>query len=152
MARSRNVLTRAERLTQLVIAAAKKRVWIANAYFLPSPGLLELLTEKARAGVDVRVMTPSDTTDHKEVLALQRRRYDDLKKAGVHVYEYQPSMFHPKTMLVDESISVVGSINLDKLSQDWLEEGSMVVYDPAFAKKLEANWVEDETFCKKVVE
>ena len=144
-------LTRAERLTQLMIAAATKRVWIANAYFMPSPGLTELITRKAQAGVDVRVMTPSDSTDHKEILAMQRRRYDELKKAGVKVFEYQPTMFHPKTMVVDDHLAIIGSINLDKLSQDWLEEGSLVVYDVDFVKALVADWNKDIEHCKAVV-
>lgn len=143
-------LTRAERLTQVTMAAAKRRLWLANAYFLPSPGMLDLLREKATSGVDVRVMTPSDTTDHPEILAMQRARYDDLLAAGVRIFEYQPTMFHSKTMLVDEALSVVGSINLDRLSQDWLEEGSLVVYDRGFAKQMEADWLADTAHCKEV--
>jgi cardiolipin synthase A/B len=143
-------VTKAERLSQLMIAAAKERVWIGNAYFLPSPGMFELLIDKRREGVDVRVMTPSDSTDHPEVLALQRGRYPELLEAGVRIFEYRPTMYHPKTMLVDDALSVVGSINFDKLSQDWLEEGSLVVHDQGFAAAMERDWLQDATWCREV--
>lgn len=137
-------VTQAERLTHLAIAAAKQRVWIGNAYFAPSPGLKELIKQKRQHGVDVRFMGPSQKTDHPELLFMQRRHYDSLLAAGVRCFEYQPGMFHGKVMLVDESIAVVGSINLDKLSQDILDEGTLVVFDPAFVKKLETAWEEDQ--------
>lgn len=144
-------ISRAERVTQLMISVAKKRVWIGNAYFLPSPGLLDLLSEKVREGVDVRVMTVSGATDHPEVLMQQRTQYHSLLEAGVRIYEYQPTMFHPKTMLVDDQLSMVGSINFDKLSQDWLEEGSLVIHDRAFAKKLELDWEADTLLCHEIL-
>ncbi len=130
--------------------AAKHRVWIGNAYFLPSPGLTELLLDKRRQGVDVRFMGPGKKTDHPEVLALQRRHYAPLLEAGVRIFEYEPSMFHAKVMLIDDALSVVGSINLDKLSQDLLDEGSLTVFDGAFAKKIEQAWLDDEARCYEV--
>ncbi len=99
-------LTRAERLIQLVIASATRRVWIANAYFVPSPGVVELLLEKKRQGVDVRIMAPSDATDHKQVLREQRATYPKLLAGGVRIWEYQPSLLHSKTMLADDHLSI----------------------------------------------
>ena len=143
-------VTQAERLTHLAIGAAKKRVWIGNAYFAPSPGLKELLKEKRLHGVDVRFMGPSQKTDHPEILFMQRKHYKSLLRAGVRCFEYQPSMFHGKVMLIDDHIAVIGSINLDKLSQDILDEGTLVVWDPAFVKKLEAAWEEDQKFSDEI--
>ena len=54
---------------------------------------------------------------------IQRRLYPKLEKSGVTAYEYLPSMMHAKTMLIDDRLSVVGSMNLDFLSMEWLEEG-----------------------------
>jgi cardiolipin synthase A/B len=58
-------LTRAERLTQLMVRAARKRLWIAQAYFTPNDALTELLVDRARGGVDVRVLAPGDKNDHR---------------------------------------------------------------------------------------
>ncbi|MBL8953150.1 MAG: Cardiolipin synthetase [Myxococcaceae bacterium] len=143
-------ITQAERLTHLAIAAAQKRLWVGNAYFVPSPGLLELIEEKARSGVDVRFIVPGKGTDHPEVRFMQQRYYQALLGAGVQVYEYQPAMYHSKVMIIDDHIAMVGSINLDKLSQDLLDEGTLVVFDGAFTKQLEKTWLADETNCVAV--
>ncbi len=143
-------LTKAERLTQLIIAAATKRVWIANAYFVPSPGLISLLLEKQLQGVDVRIMAAGKKTDHPEVLREQRATYPKLLEAGVRIWEYEPSLLHSKTMLVDDHLSVVGSINLDRLSLAAMEEGSLVMSDPRVVAELVKHWEADITRSKEV--
>jgi cardiolipin synthase len=143
-------LTRAERLTQLLIAASTTRVWITNAYFVPSNGLIELLVEKRKQGVDVRVMAAGDETDHPEVLREQRATYRKLLDGGVRIWEYQPSLLHAKTMIVDEHLSVVGSINLDRLSLEAMEEGSLVMSDPRVAAELAKRWDLDVTRCVEI--
>ena len=59
-------------------------------------------------------------------------------------------MYDSKMMVIDDSIAMVGSINLDKHSQDLLDEGTRVVFDGAFAKQLEKAWLDDETRCVAV--
>lgn len=140
-------LTRAERLTQLMIAAATKRVWITNAYFVPSDGLIELLIEKRKQGVDVRVMVAGKETDHPLVLKLQRRTYKQLLEGGVRIWEYQPALLHSKTMVVDDHLSVVGSINLDRLSLEAMDEGSLVMSDPRVVNELVEYWESDLPHC-----
>lgn len=140
-------LTRAERLIQLVIASAQHRLWIANAYFVPSPGITALLLEQRARGVDVRVMAAGSQTDHPEVLREQRATYASLLAGGVRVFEYQPSLLHSKTMLVDDHLGVVGSINLDRLSLDAMEEGSLVMSDPKVAAQLAGDFEDDLAFC-----
>ncbi|HZH14505.1 MAG TPA: phospholipase D-like domain-containing protein [Archangium sp.] len=81
---------------------------------------------------------------------IQRRFYRRLERSGVKVYEYQPSMMHAKTMLVDDRIVVVGSINLDFLSMEYLEEGSLVVDDVAFAADFEERWRVDMSRSREV--
>ncbi len=140
-------LTKAERLSQLLIAAATKRVWIANAYFVPSPGMIELLVEKRNQGVDVRIMAASDETDHPEILREQRATYPKLLEGGVRIWEYQPALLHAKTMLVDDHLSVIGSINLDRLSLAAMEEGALVMSDPRVVTELVKSWDDDITQC-----
>ena len=79
----------------------------------------------------------------RRVTFFQRRLYPRLERGGVNVYEYQPSMMHAKTMLVDDRLVVVGSINLDFLSMEWLEEGCLVVDDRPFAADFEQRWRDD---------
>jgi cardiolipin synthase len=137
------VVTKAERLTQLMIALASERVWIANAYFVPTRGILDLLAEKASQGLDVRVLVPGIKNDSKAAFGGQKVKYDGLLDAGVRVWEYKPSMMHAKTMVIDDDLALVGSINLDPLSLFRLEDGALVVRDRSFNQALAASFEED---------
>jgi cardiolipin synthase len=137
------VVTRAERLSQLLIAAARRRLWIANAYRVPSRAIFELLLNKARAGVDVRILLPGIKSDSKPALAAQHKEYPELLRAGIRVWEYTPSMMHAKTMLVDDELAVVGSINLDPLSLHELEESALLIHDPGVTAELARQFEAD---------
>lgn len=137
------VVTRAERMMQLLILSARKRIWIANAYFVPSNPIRDLLAMRAKDGLDVRVLTPGDTTDTKEYLPQQRSRERELMKSGVKVWEYLPAMMHAKTVLIDDELIAVGSSNLDALSLNHLDEGMVIARDRDLAKQLEAHWAKD---------
>lgn len=137
------VLTRAERLVQLVVQAAKRRLWIANAYFVPSDAILDMLKRKAGEGVDVRILVPGKKSDSKTSAGAQHTEYGPLVARGVRIFEYEPSMMHAKTMVVDEELAVVASINLDPLSLGKLEEVALVVQDRAFAAGLATTFEAD---------
>ena len=144
--------TAADKLTQLVIASAKERLWISNAYFVPSEAILQLLEEKRREGVDVRVLAAGPVHDWKVVLEAQRAAYPRLLEAGIRIWEYQPSMMHAKTVLVDDRLSVIGSTNLDPLSLNRLEEGSIVVDDRKLAEDLAKTFERDLGYAKEIRE
>lgn len=137
------IVTRAERLTQLLLAFGRKRIWISNAYFVPSAAILRLLADKAARGVDVRVLVAGKHSDSKTSFGAQQLEYRSLIERGVRVWEYVPSMLHTKAMLVDTELALVGSINLDPLSLNKLEEGALVVQDPAVNERLARNFLQD---------
>ena len=126
----------AEAMTALVIASARRQLWIANSYFVPSDPLADLLIRKRRQGVDVRVLAAGPVHDVPPVRAAQRATYARLLEAGVRIFEYKPTMMHSKTMVVDGRTVVIGSTNFDQLSFDRLEEGSLVATAPILASKL----------------
>jgi cardiolipin synthase len=136
------VLTNAERMALLTIASAKKRLWIANSYFIPTGPIQDMLIAKAKAGVDVRVLTPGRHHDIPPVHEGQRATYARLLENGVRIWEYEVSMMHSKTLVVDDRLSVVGSTNLDPLALS-AEEGSLVVDDPVLAGQLAQDFEED---------
>ncbi len=137
------VVTRAERLVQLMIQSAKKRLWIANAYFVPPDVILETMKSKAASGVDVRLLVPGTKSDSTLSMGSQHLEYGSLVKGGVRVFEYQPSMMHAKTMLVDDEVSLVSSINLEPLSLSKSEEVALVVQDRAFAVQMAESFERD---------
>ncbi|MFP2896237.1 phospholipase D-like domain-containing protein [Corallococcus sp. 4LFB] len=143
-------ITEAERMVRVVVAAATRRLWIANAYFTPPDDVLEQLEVKVRQGVDVRVLGPGPQHDVPVVRASQRSTYERLLAVGVRIWEYQPAMLHSKTMLVDDWLCVVGSTNLDSLSLNKLSEGSLVFEDREIAAKLEQCWEKDVRHSKEI--
>lgn len=138
-------------VTSIVMAAAERQLWVANAYFIPPPSLVELLEDRANAGVDTRLLLPSDKNDHRWIRMIQQARYPALHSAGVRVFEFQPAMMHAKTALVDGRLIVVGSINLDPLSQEVLEEGSLLIDDEATARDFEKRWGQDLSESKEIL-
>lgn len=129
--------TQAERLVQLLILSAQKRLWIANAYFVPPRPILEQLKRKAREGVDVRLLVPGKKEcDSKTSAGAQYIQTGPLLEAGVRIWEYKPKMMHSKTMLADDRRVVVGSINIEPLSFNKLDEVALIVDDPATNARL----------------
>src|SRR5919201_1943380 len=145
-----SVATKSDRLTQLLIGAARKRLWISNAYFVPSAPILDLLTRKAHEGVDVRILAAGERTDTKAYLPQQRARMDQLVSAGARAYEYAPTMMHSKFMVVDDQFVAVGSTNLEALSLKKLNEGTLVVIDDELAQREAATFLEDVALSKEV--
>ncbi|HET8539823.1 MAG TPA: phosphatidylserine/phosphatidylglycerophosphate/cardiolipin synthase family protein [Anaeromyxobacter sp.] len=127
--------TSAARMYYALIASARRRLYIANSYFVPDRSLQDLLAAQARAAVDVRVLAPGRHHDVAIVHAGQRRTYARLLSGGVRIWEYGVSMMHAKTLVVDD-VAVIGSANMDSQSLSFLWEASVVALDPALAARL----------------
>lgn len=145
------VTSNAERMTALTVYAARERLWITNSYFIPSTAQVDMLVAKARAGVDVRVLVPGRFMDMAPVLNAQRSTYSRLLEAGVRIWEYEVSMLHAKTMVVDGHLSVVGSTNLDPVSMQSADEGSLVIDDPTVAAALAHDFTEDLRYSREIM-
>ncbi len=110
-------------------SAALKRIWIANPYCTPTDDQVELLVKAVARGVDVRLLLPGPHNDQPLTQSAGRTAYGKLLEGGVRIYEYQPTMIHSKTMVVDGLFSMIGSSNLDARSSEINEELDLVVYD-----------------------
>jgi hypothetical protein len=98
--------------------AARERLYVASSYFVPDRQLREAAMGRAQEGVDVRILIPGKHTDAKPIREASHSYYDDLLSAGVRIFEYQPTMFHMKSLVVDGKWSVVGSANMDIRSKE----------------------------------
>ena len=107
--------TRVYRVTQLMAAHARDRIWITDPYFVAPRAVREALAGAARDGVDVRVLVPAHN-NWPWVGSLSRGGYRPLLEAGVRIFEWQGSMIHAKTAVVDDYWSRVGSSNLNAAS------------------------------------
>jgi cardiolipin synthase len=120
----------------LSFAHARHRLWICNSYFIPDPRLTKTVVERARHGVDVRILVPGNHTDAVPVQLAGRSYYDELLAAGVRIYEFLPAMMHAKTVVVDDGWSVIGSANMDERSMELNEENIVGIADEPFARAV----------------
>ena len=104
----------------------------------------------AKRGVDVRVLTVSDQTDIKTTWYAGRALYETLLEGGVKIYEYEPSMMHAKTIVVDGLWTAVGSMNFDNRSIAFNNESQIVALDPAIGQQMEQIFLEDVKFSKEI--
>ena len=125
------------------ISAAKERILLSNSYFLPDSETEKLLTDAAHRGVDVRVLVPGKVNDVPATKAGGRSSFGALLEGGVKIFEYQPTMFHPKTMVVDGLFSTVGSTNFDNRSFRLNDEINLTILDPAVGRQMEAFFQDD---------
>ena len=135
--------TNAEALYYLAIAAAERRLDLTAAYFVPRPAFTEALCEAAGRGVRVRVLVPGPHIDKPFVRVAGRASYDELVACGVELYEYQPTMLHAKTMVVDGIWSSVGSVNFDNRSFQLHDEATLCVCSETFAAELTEQFERD---------
>jgi cardiolipin synthase len=135
--------TAAERFYALSIAAARKTLYVTNAYFAPDANFVTLLTAAAGRGVDVRILTAGPNTDVQIVRLAGRAWYDTLLAAGVRVFEWQPTTLHAKTFVVDGMWVSIGSMNFDNRSLALNDEASLMVLDRNVGQQMDAIFLSD---------
>ncbi len=123
------------------IAAAQERCWIATPYLVPDDALQLMLETAALRGVDVRLLVPG-RSDQWLVRQASSSYYDGLLETGCRIYEY-PKMLHSKYLLVDRSVSAVGSANMDIRSFHLNYEITAMFYDAGVNADLAALFEHD---------
>jgi cardiolipin synthase A/B len=117
--------------------AARQRIMIANPYVVPDQSLLLALTSAAQRGVEVTLIV-SEIGDQFLVYHAQRSYYEELLKAGVHIYWYQsPILLHSKFLTIDDDIAVIGSSNMDIRSFQLNLEVTLVCYNKEVVANLQ---------------
>lgn len=116
-----------------LINSATKRLWIANAYYVPPESLMDAILLASLRGVDVRVLLPG-YSDAKFVMMASKVYQKKLIQHGVKVYRYHRGFLHQKVFIVDDTFSVVGSANFDCRSMFINFEVSMITTDRKFNK------------------
>jgi cardiolipin synthase len=128
--------TNVEALYFLAIGAAQRTIDLTAAYFVPRPAFTDALMAAARRGVRLRILVPGPHIDKGFVRVAGRAAYGELLDAGVEIFEYQPTMLHAKTMVVDGTWSSVGSVNFDNRSFQLHDEATLCVWSDEFARAL----------------
>jgi cardiolipin synthase len=134
----------------LSIASARSSVRIAASYFVPDDLTIETLVAARRRGVAIEVVLPGDKIDSRVVRKASRARWGDLLRAGVEIYEYQPTMYHCKIMIVDDLWVSVGSTNFDNRSFRLNDEANLNVFDGDFARGQIAAFEADKAKSRRI--
>ena len=119
----------------LSIAAARKNIRLSASYFVPGALTTEELVDACKRGANVEIIVPGARTDSPLVRYASRARWGPLLKVGVKIYEYQPTMYHCKSMVIDDVWVSVGSANFDNRSFRLNDEANLNVYSASFAQK-----------------
>ncbi|HTC45187.1 MAG TPA: phospholipase D-like domain-containing protein [Steroidobacteraceae bacterium] len=130
------------RLDQLIAAAARRTLWLTDAYFAGIPPYIQALRAAAMDGVDVRLLVPG-ATDITVLRPLSQAGYRPLLEAGVRVFEWKGSMLHAKTAVADGRWARVGSSNLNIASWVGNYELDALVEDRGFAGQMERMFESD---------
>jgi phosphatidylserine/phosphatidylglycerophosphate/cardiolipin synthase-like enzyme len=130
-----------------LLGEAKESALIESPYLIPSRKLREALEEALARGVKIRILTNSlGTTDNLFVQAGYVGHKKDLVAMGVELWEYAgPDTLHSKAALFDGETVIVGSYNLDPLSESKNSELALVVRDRGVAAELAASFEENLT-------
>ncbi len=128
------------------LATARSRAWIETPYLIPDEPLETALRVAQLRGVDVQVIVPR-RGDSRLVTAASHTYCEALAKAGIVVFEYGPPMLHAKTLVIDETVAVVGTANLDNRSFRLNFEIAAAFYDPKIIARLAERFAEDRAIC-----
>ena len=134
----------------LAIACARRSILIANAYFVPNTLAVEMLVAARRRGVEVEIIVPGPVNDAKVVERASRAKWGPLLEAGVKIYEFQPTMYHTKFMVVDDYWVSVGSTNFDNRSFRLNDENNLNLFDEPFARSQAEVFARDRTRSRQV--
>lgn len=117
----------------LSIASATKTIRLQAAYFVPDELAIQTFVSARQRGVAIEIIVPGPHMDAKLVQSASRSLWGLLLDAGVHIYEYQRTMYHCKVLVVDDVWVSVGSTNFDDRSFRLNDEANLNIYDAAFA-------------------
>lgn len=135
--------TEAERFFALSLLAARETCWVTSGYFVPNADFRRLLCQKVDEGVDMRILHPGGNTDRPATWYAARRHYEELLERGVRIWEYEPTMIHAKTIVVDRRWCAVGTTNFDNRSMALNDEVSLLIRDESLARRLHDRFLDD---------
>lgn len=134
----------------MCIASARKSIRLSASYYVPDRLTTREFLDARKRGVEVEIIVPGARTDSGIVKHASRGKWGPLLKAGVKIYEYEPTMFHCKSMIIDDSFVSVGSANFGNRSFRLNDEANLNVYSRDFAAEQIRIFEQDRAKCREV--
>ena len=132
-----------------MITNAREEILITTPYFIPDESILNALKITSKSGIRIKIIIP-EKPDIKTAYFASQTYLKELLQSGVEIYYYTKGMMHSKTMVIDASLSTVGSTNMDQRSFSLNAEVNAFIIDEAIAKKLKFHFEEDLKDCYKL--
>lgn len=149
-----------------LIKQAKKNIDIQSPYLITTELGQQLFKEATDRGVDIRILTNSlASTDNLEAFAGYQREREALLQTGVRIFEFRPDAqermkimtgelqeaidyapifgLHAKSMIIDDTITVIGTFNLDPRSANLNTECITIVHSDQVAKNVKIGFEEE---------
>ena len=133
-----------------IINRAQKYLYITTPYLIIDAEMQRALILAASRGVDVRIITPG-IPDKKTIFQVTRSYYPQLIERGVKVYEYVPGFVHSKTVVSDDDVATVGTINFDYRSLYLHFENGCMFYKSSVVHQVKEDFLETQQHCSQIV-
>jgi cardiolipin synthase A/B len=130
-------------LYYLAIVCARKSIQIANPYFVPDQAAIDILVDARKRGVDVTVIVSGIRNDNWLARYNSTRLYGALLQRGISLHEYNRTMLHQKTMVVDGQWATIGTTNFDSRSFALNEESNVSFTDRTLIAELQRTFAAD---------
>lgn len=117
------------------IIMAQKQILLVTPYFVPTSDIIKALRSAARRGVDVRIVLPK-INNHRYAGQASKALYEELLEAGARIFERRPPFIHAKAMVIDDSIALVGTSNLDVRSLELNYETTVLIEEDNTVSKI----------------
>lgn len=134
-----------------MINKAKEYIYITSPYLIIGSELITALTNAAKSGVDVRIITPH-IPDKWYVHFVSRSYYNQLIKSGIKIYEYEPGFMHGKNFISDDELGIVGTINMDYRSLYHHFECAVWLYKTITIKDIKEDFLKTQEKCIEITE
>jgi cardiolipin synthase A/B len=132
-----------KRLYLFIVASARRTLDVTSPYFVTDESTTWAIQDAVQRGVKVRILVEGDLTDAMPVKYASRQAYEQFLALGVEIYEYQPTMMHTKSIIVDGALSMFGSANFDNRSLELNDELNVAVASRDLAARLSKDFEED---------
>ena len=132
-----------------LIDKAENYLYITTPYLIPNNEIMRCLARAALNGVDVRILTPHKW-DKYLIHILTQSNYRELIAAGVKIYEYTPGFIHAKSMVCDDELAIIGTINLDYRSLYLHFEDAVWLYQTPMIADMKEDFLQTQQLCEEV--
>ena len=132
-----------------MINKAKHYVYITTPYLIIDNEMVTALTLAAKSGIDVRIITPG-IPDKKLVYMVTQSYYQALVEGGVRIYQYTPGFIHAKTVVMDDQVATVGTVNFDYRSLYLHFECGVWMYNSSAVSDIKQDFLNTLERCDEI--